>query len=283
MEAIEDGRSKVLICLGGNFAIALPDPERCRAGMRKLELAVHLATKLNHSHLLVGEQSIVLPVLARSERDIQASGPQAITVEDSMSMVHASCGKLSPASEHLRSESAIVAGMAMATLPESKVAWAELIADYDRIRDAIEGVFPDFEDYNQRIRTPGGFRLPLPPTERKWTTASGKAEFLPFNGLEEDPAVTDTAVLKLTTIRSHDQYNTTIYGLNDRYRGVFGRRDVLFTNEADLAELGLAWRSRSDRDGPSLGRTTASQPHRHRPRHRARVGRCVLPGSKRAA
>ena len=240
MEAIDDGRSRVLICLGGNFAVALPDPERCQAGMRKLDLAVHLGTKLNRSHLLVGKQSIILPVLGRTERDIQASGPQAITVEDSMSMVHASRGRLSPASEHLRSESAIVAGIAMATLPASKVPWAEMIADYDRIRDAIEGVFPDFKDYNQRIRHPGGFRLPLPPTMRKWTTASGKAEFLVFNGLEEDPAVTDKTLLKLTTIRSHDQYNTTIYGLNDRYRGVFGRRDVLFMNEADLAGLGLA-------------------------------------------
>jgi anaerobic selenocysteine-containing dehydrogenase len=155
-------------------------------------------------------------------------------------MVHASRGKLAPASEHLRSECAIVAGMAMATLPVSKVPWTDLIADYDRIRDAIEGVFPDFEDYNERIRKPGGFRLPLPPTERKWTTPSGKAEFLLFHGLEEDPAVTDKTVLKLTTIRSHDQYNTTIYGLNDRYRGVFGRRDVLFMNKADLAELGFA-------------------------------------------
>jgi anaerobic selenocysteine-containing dehydrogenase len=126
MEAIDDGRSKVLICLGGNFAVALPDPERCQAGMRKLELAVHLGTKLNRSHLLVGKQSIILPVLGRTERDIQASGPQAITVEDSMSMVHASRGRLNPASEHLRSESAIVAGMAMATLPASKVPWAEL-------------------------------------------------------------------------------------------------------------------------------------------------------------
>ncbi|QIG91402.1 MULTISPECIES: FdhF/YdeP family oxidoreductase [unclassified Bradyrhizobium] len=240
MEAIDDGRSKVLICLGGNFAIALPDPERCTVAMRKLELAVHLGTKLNRSHLLVGKQSIILPVLGRTERDIQASGPQVVTVEDSMSMVHASRGKLTPASAHLRSESAIVAGIAMATLPASKVPWAELIADYDRIRDAIEGVFPDFKDYNARIRIPGGFRLPLPPTERKWTTPSGKAEFLIFDGLEEDPVLSDNAVLKLTTIRSHDQYNTTIYGLNDRYRGVFGRRDVLFTNAADLAELGLA-------------------------------------------
>jgi anaerobic selenocysteine-containing dehydrogenase len=154
--------------------------------------------------------------------------------------VHASRGRLAPASEHLRSECAIVAGMAMATLQASKVPWRDLIADYDRIRDAIEGVFPDFKDYNKRIRHPGGFRLPLPPTERKWTTPSGKAEFLPFNGLEEDPVVADKTVLKLTTIRSHDQYNTTIYGLNDRYRGVFGRRDVLFVNEADLTALGLA-------------------------------------------
>ena len=240
MEAIDDGKSKVLICLGGNFAIALPDPERCTAAMRKLDLAVHLGTKLNRSHLLVGKQSILLPVLGRTEQDIQASGPQVVTVEDSMSMVHASRGRLNPASEHLRSESAIVAGMAMATLPSSKVPWTELIADYDRIRDAIEGVFPDFKDYNARIRTPGGFRLPLPPTERKWTTASGKAEFLIFDGLEEDPVLADSTVLKLATIRSHDQYNTTIYGLDDRYRGVFGRRDVLFTNEADLTARGLA-------------------------------------------
>lgn len=240
MEAIDAGRSKVLICLGGNFAIALPDPERCAAGMRKLDLAVHLNTKLNRSHLLVGKQSIILPVLGRTEQDIQASGPQAITVEDSMSMVHASRGRLTPASEHLRSESAIIAGMAVATLPASKVKWTELIADYDRIRDAIEGVFPDFKDYNARIRIPGGFRLPLPPTERKWPTKSGKAEFLIFDGLEEDPVLSDKSILKLTTLRSHDQYNTTIYGLNDRYRGVFGRRDVLFTNADDLAARGLA-------------------------------------------
>jgi molybdopterin-dependent oxidoreductase alpha subunit len=239
MEAIAAGHSKALICLGGNFAVALPDPERCAEGMRGLELSVHLNTKLNRSHLLVGRQSIILPVLGRSERDIQASGPQAITVEDSMSMVHASRGKLPPASEHLRSETAIVAGIAMAALPASKVRWSELSADYDLIRNAIEGVFPDFKDYNQRIRTPGGFRLPLPPTERRWTTPSGKAEFLVFGGMEEDPHVGRAGVLKLTTIRSHDQYNTTIYGLNDRYRGVFGRRDVLFVHESDLAALGL--------------------------------------------
>jgi anaerobic selenocysteine-containing dehydrogenase len=194
---------------------------------------------LNRSHLLVGKQSFILPCLGRTEQDIQTAGPQSITVEDSMSMVHASAGKLRPASEYLRSEPAIVAGMANAALPDSKIPWLELIADYDRIRDGIEAVFPDFKDFNGRIRIPGGFRLPLPPTMRVWKTASGKAEFIPFAGLAEDVESVAADVLKLTTIRSHDQYNTTIYGLDDRYRGVFGRRDVLFINEADLAARNL--------------------------------------------
>jgi molybdopterin-dependent oxidoreductase alpha subunit len=239
MEAMAEGRSKVLICLGGNLAVALPDPERCRDGMRNLDLAVHLGTKLNRSHLLIGKRSLLLPVLGRTERDVQASGPQVVTVEDSMTMVHASRGRLDPASEHLRSECAIVAGMAKATLPRSKVNWTEMIEDYDRIRDAIEGVFPDFKEYNARIRKPGGFRLPLPPTERVWKTPSGRAEFLILKTMEEDPAVANKSILKLTTVRSHDQYNTTIYGLDDRYRGVFGRRDVLFMNADDLVDLGL--------------------------------------------
>ncbi|MCB8882999.1 FdhF/YdeP family oxidoreductase [Acidisoma cellulosilytica] len=239
MKAMVAGSSKVLVCLGGNFSIALPDTDLSYQGMRNLDLAVHLNTKLNRSHLLVGKESIILPVLGRTERDIQASGPQSITVEDSMTMVHASRGKLPPASEHLRSEPAIIAGIAMATLPNSKVDWKDLIADYDRIRDKIESVYPDFKDYNLRIRHPGGFRLPLGPTERIWHTKSGKAEFLPFTGLEEDPAVAGPNVFKLTTLRSHDQYNTTIYGLDDRYRGVFGRRDVLFMSEADLVAQDL--------------------------------------------
>lgn len=239
MQAIIDGRSKALICLGGNLAVALPDTEACLPAMRGLELSVHVATKLNRSHLLTGKHSFILPCLGRTERDHQASGPQAVTVEDSMSMVHASRGKLTPASEALRSEPAIIAGIAAATLPESRVRWMDLIADYDRIRDAIEAVYPEFEKYNERIRVPGGFRLPLPPTERIWNTPSGKAEFLCFSGLNEDPLRTDPTVLKLTTIRSHDQYNTTIYGLDDRYRGVFGRRDVVFMNRDDLAERGI--------------------------------------------
>jgi molybdopterin-dependent oxidoreductase alpha subunit len=240
MQAIITGASKVLICLGGNLAVALPDPAQCFPAMAGLDLAVHIATKLNRSHLLVAKETLILPCLGRTEHDIQAEGAQMITVEDSMSMVHSSRGKLPPVSEFLRSEPAIIAGMAAATLPHSKVPWTELIADYDRIREKIEAVFPEFENFNERIRVPGGFRLPLPATERIWHTPSGKAEFLVFEGLNEDPIVADSAVLRLTTIRSHDQYNTTIYGLDDRYRGVFGRRDVIFIHEDDLAAHNIA-------------------------------------------
>jgi molybdopterin-dependent oxidoreductase alpha subunit len=236
MQAIIDGRSKALICLGGNLAVALPDPAQCYRAMATLDLTVHIGTKLNRSHLLAGKQSFLFPCLGRTEQDMQATGPQSITVEDSMSMVHASSGKLRPASEQLRSEPAILAGMAHAALPNSTVPWLDLSADYDRIRNGIEAVFPDFKDFNNRIRIPGGFRLPLPPTMRVWNTASGKAEFIAFAGVTEDIETAAPDVLNLTTIRSHDQYNTTIYGLDDRYRGVFGRRDVLFINEEDLAE-----------------------------------------------
>jgi molybdopterin-dependent oxidoreductase alpha subunit len=236
MEAMLDGRSKVFVGLGGNLAVALPDPQQCRKTMRNLDLAVHIATKLNRGHLLIGKDSIILPCLGRTEQDIQASGPQSVTVEDSMSMVHASRGKLPPASGYLLSEPVIVARMARATLADSKVPWEELVDDYDRIRDCIESVFPSFEDYNERIRQPGGFRLPLYATERIWKTPSGRAEFL----LPQAPvAASGTDALVLTTIRSHDQYNTTIYGNDDRYRGVFGRRDVVFMNEEDLAANGL--------------------------------------------
>jgi molybdopterin-dependent oxidoreductase alpha subunit len=244
MQALIAGRSKALICLGGNLAVALPDPVECARALQSLDLAVHIATKLNRSHLLVGKDSIILPCLGRTEIDMQATGPQAVTVEDSMSMVHASRGRLPPASEHLRSEPAIVAGMASATLLQTQVDWFELIADYDRIRDRIEAVFPDFKDFNRRIIPPGGFRLPLPPTERIWPTESGKAEFLLVNQTAdresaEFKTLSDPRTLTLTTLRSHDQYNTTIYGLDDRYRGVFGRRDVIFMNAADLSEFGL--------------------------------------------
>ncbi|MGU7775545.1 FdhF/YdeP family oxidoreductase [Burkholderia sp. MR1-5-21] len=240
MQAMVAGTAKALICLGGNFAVALPDPEQSFPAMGKLDLSVHLGTKLNRSHLLVAKETYILPVLGRTELDVQANGPQSVTVEDSMSMVHASAGKLTPASEHLRSEPAIVAGIAHATLPASKVQWLDLVADYDRIRDLIDRTIPGFEAFNTRIRTPGGFRLPLPPTERVWPTPTGKAMFSVYKGVKEDADVLGAdEVLRLITLRSHDQYNTTIYGLDDRYRGVFGRRDVLFMNPADLEKFGL--------------------------------------------
>jgi molybdopterin-dependent oxidoreductase alpha subunit len=240
IEAMEQGRAKVFIGLGGNFAIAAPDPVRTCAAMRKLTQAVHVATKLNRTHLVVGRASLLLPCLGRTEIDVQASGRQAVTVEDSMSMVHASRGLNAPASEMLRSEPAIVAGLARAVFgAQDPVAWEALVADYDRIRSLIEAVLPElFTGYNDKIRAPGGFRLPLAHAERVWKTASGKAHFLPLVHCP-DPRAGRPDVLLLTTLRSHDQYNTTIYGLNDRYRGVFGRRDVVFVNSLDLAARGL--------------------------------------------
>ena len=235
---IRDGRSKALVCLGGNLAVAMSDPEITFEAMRGLDLAVLIATKLNRSHLLLAKQSFILPCLGRTEIDMQAGGPQSVTVEDSMSMVHASRGGLKPASEHLKSEPAIIAEMAMATLPNTKVPWAELIADYNRIRDGIEAVFPAFKDFNERIQHPGGFWLRNAASEREWPTPNKKANFLVYPGLEEDP--TDADALTLTTIRSHDQYNTTMYGLNDRYRGITGRRDVIFVNANDLSKRGLS-------------------------------------------
>ncbi len=239
--AMVEGKSKVMICLGGNLAIAAPDPTACFEAFRNLDLAVSLATKLNRTHLLIAKTTYILPVLGRTEIDVQASGPQSITVEDSMSMVHASRGFLKPAGDTLRSEPWIIAGMARAALGDSPpVDWEALVDDYSRIRDKIEAVFPDFRDFNERIRQPGGFHLPNSAGERRWNTASGKANFLIFPHLEEDIETDDPDVLRLATMRAHDQYNTTIYSLDDRYRGVFGRRDILFLNERDMARMELA-------------------------------------------
>ena len=238
VKAIRDGQSKALICLGGNLAVAMPDPDATFDAMRKLDLAVHIATKLNRSHLILAKESIILPCLGRTEIDIQDGGAQSVTVEDSMSMVHASEGGLKPASEHLRSEPWIVAQMAKATLPNTKVDWDHLIADYDRIRDKIEIVFPAFANFNERVREPGGFRLFIAASERKWNTPDGKAHFLVAPGIEEDDGLEDDSLV-LTTLRAHDQYNTTIYSLNDRYRGITGRRDVIFMHADDLALRGL--------------------------------------------
>jgi molybdopterin-dependent oxidoreductase alpha subunit len=240
--AMEQGQARAFVGLGGNFAVAAPDPVRTHAALEKMDLTVHIATKLNRTHLLPARESLLLPCLGRTEFDVQAGGRQAVTVEDSMSMVHASKGLNPPASAHLKSEVAIVAGMGQAVFgANDPVDWKALTADYDRIRDLIEAVLPElFAGYNERIRTPGGFRLAVGPTERVWRTPNGKANFLPFVADGQDPRRGDAAVLVLTTLRSHDQYNTTIYGSDDRYRGVFGRRDVVFVSPGDLADLGLA-------------------------------------------
>jgi formate dehydrogenase major subunit len=240
IESMVRGDAKVFIGMGGNFVAAAPDAEVTKDAMRRLELTVAVSTKLNRGHVVHGKKALILPCLARSEVDLQANGPQVVTVEDSMCMVQASGGRNRPASPHLLSEPAIVAGMARATLPNSRVDWQGLISDYDRIRDLIEAVFPIFRDFNKRMRQPGGFHLTSTARERIWKTPTGKANFMVFPGLEEDPYRDDPDALWLTTIRSHDQYNTTIYGLNDRYRGVFGQRRVLFVSTEEMAKRQLA-------------------------------------------
>jgi len=238
--AMRDGRSKAIICLGGNLAVAASDPDACRKAFRRLDLSVHLATKLNRTHLLAAETTYILPVIGRTELDIQATGAQALTVEDSMSMVHASNGFLQPPSTNVKSEPAILCAIAKATLgPRSVVDWDAWAADYSVIRDHIEAVFPEFEAFNDRIRKPGGFQLPNAAQQRIWKTPSDKATFAIFKGVEEDEEASNPNIFRLMTMRSHDQYNTTIYGLDDRYRGVFGRRDVLFLNERELARIGM--------------------------------------------
>ena len=245
IEAMAAGRAKVFIAMGGNFAAATPDTAATWRGLRQCALTVHITTKFNRSHVVHGRQALVLPVLGRTEIDLQAGGPQGVTVEDSMSMVHLSHGMNAPASEHLLSEPMVVARMAAATLPASRTPWLQLAGDYAAIRDRIEAVLPDFAGFNAKVARPGGFRLRNTASERVWATASGKAEFR-THALPTDLAVQrvaerqrDVRVFTLTTLRSHDQYNTTIYGHDDRYRGVYGHRRVVFIHEADLRDLGL--------------------------------------------
>lgn len=237
LAAMHKGESRALISLGGNLAVAMPDPDACFEAVRKLDLSINIVTKFNRTCLLNARETLILPCLGRTELDMQAAGPQWVTVEDSMSMVHASRGKLATPGPEVRSEPAIVAGLAKAAMPHTRVEWDALVADYDRIRDKIEAVYPDFRDFNMRVREPGGFRLTIGPATRTWKTPSGKAQFIAHPQAEDTGAARP---LLLTTIRSHDQYNTTIYSLDDRYRGVKGRRDVIFANEVDLAMLGLA-------------------------------------------
>ncbi|WP_095162554.1 FdhF/YdeP family oxidoreductase [Pseudomonas sp. Irchel 3F5] len=244
IRAMADGQAKVFIALGGNFAQATPDTERTAQALRNCELTVQISTKLNRSHLLHGKQALILPCLGRTDIDLQGEGPQAVTVEDSFSMVHASNGQLQPLSRQMRSEPAVIAGIANAILGAKPVDWNWLIADYARIRDLIDQTIPGFENFNQRLQHPGGFYLGNSAGQRQWKTASGRANFkanaLPDDLLHERVRASGQVPdLIMQSMRSHDQYNTTIYGLDDRYRGVKGQRNVLFANEADIIRLGF--------------------------------------------
>ncbi|GAA2989134.1 FdhF/YdeP family oxidoreductase [Streptomyces fulvorobeus] len=238
IEALRDGDAKVFFAMGGNFVAATPDTTVTEAAMRRARLTVHVSTKLNRSHTVTGTRALILPTLGRTDKDAQAGGRQFVTVEDSMGMVHASRGNLTPASPHLLSEPAIVARLARAVLgPASTTGWEEFEKDYGTIRDRISRVVPGFEDFNARVAVPGGFTLPhAPRDERRFPTATGKANFTAAP--VEHPALPEGRLL-LQTLRSHDQYNTTIYGLDDRYRGIKGGRRIVMVNPADAEALGL--------------------------------------------
>ncbi|MGW7072698.1 FdhF/YdeP family oxidoreductase [Streptomyces sp. NPDC054855] len=250
IEALRDGKAKVFFAMGGNFVAASPDTEVTEAAMRKARLTVHVSTKLNRSHAVTGARALILPTLGRTERDLQG-GPegkgteQFVTVEDSMGMVHASRGRLEPASPHLLSEPAIVCRLARRVLgPESATPWEEFEKDYATVRDRIARVIPGFEDFNAKVADPAGFALPhAPRDERRFPTATGKANFTAAP--VEFPALPKGRLL-LQTLRSHDQYNTTIYGLDDRYRGIKNGRRVVLVNPDDARELSLADGSYAD-------------------------------------
>ncbi|HEL3156355.1 TPA: FdhF/YdeP family oxidoreductase [Stenotrophomonas maltophilia] len=240
IEAMLDGSAKVFIGLGGNFIHAVPDTPRAYEAMRGLDLTVGIATKLNRGHLVHGRDALILPVVARSERIVTPAGEQFVTIEDAMSNVTASRGVLEPVSADVLPEVEIVCRMAMAALPRSKVDWAGCMHDYAPIRELIAAVYPEiYTGFNERIQQPHGFHLDIPPRRRVWPTPNGKANILVMSGLDVDDPVHDPDMLRLATVRSHDQYNTTIYSYNDRYRGVYNDRMVLFMNIEDRLARGL--------------------------------------------
>jgi molybdopterin-dependent oxidoreductase alpha subunit len=233
IRALRDGRARALLSLGGNFAAATPDTVVVADALRRCRLTVHIATKLNRTHVLPGTESLILPCLGRTERD----GEEFVTVEDSMSVVHTSRGRLAPASPHLLSEVAIVSRLGRALLGDG-LPWRDFEADYRSVRERIAAVVPGFADFEDRVVRPGGFTLPHGPRDTlTFPTPSGRAR---FTVSDIAPIEVPPGRLLLQTVRSHDQYNTTIYGLDDRYRGVHGGRRVVFVHPDDLVALGLA-------------------------------------------
>lgn len=260
IQAMLDKTAKVFIGLGGNFAAATPDTALTHRALSNCSLTVQISTKLNRNHVVTGKKALILPCLGRTEIDRQSTGEQTITVEDSMSMVHQSQGRNEPASTALRSETAIVAGIAQATLDDSKnpgssLSWLDMAEDYSLIRNEIAEVMPEFGDFNENIKQRRGFHLVNSAAQRRWLTATGRANFsnnsLPEQLIHEQPQSKGKATFTLQTLRSHDQYNTTIYDMNDRYRGVIGERRVLFMNAKDIAQQGFS-------DGDWVDITTAS-------------------------
>ena len=245
IRAMRDGQASVFIGMGGNFASATPDTAVTEAALRNCALTVQISTKLNRSHVVHGRTALILPTLGRTDRDVIGGRKQMVSVEDSMSMVHLSRGSLEPPSTEVRSEVEIVCKLARAVLgPEHPVPWERFAADYDTIRDEIAAVIPGCEDYNRRVRGPDGFQMAHPPRDsREFPTHTGKANFA-VNPLQWVPVPPGRLILQ--TLRSHDQYNTTIYGLDDRYRGVKGGRRVVFVNPADIAAFGLTDGDRVD-------------------------------------
>jgi molybdopterin-dependent oxidoreductase alpha subunit len=262
IRAMDEGRIRFFMSMGGNFVSASPDTDLTARAMGRVATSVLVLTKLNRSCLAGEGEVMIWPCLGRTERDVQAGGPQLVTVEDSMSCVHASRGVNAPASPHLKSEPAIVAGLAGALFgPESTVDWPGMAAGYDRIRAAIEQALPAFAGYNRRLREPGGFVLGHSAAHREWATASGRAELVP---VPLPRIALRPGELRLFTIRSHDQYNTTIYGMDDRYRGIRGSRRVVLMHAADMAEREIA--NEAEVDLRSLG---ADGRERLAPRFRA--------------
>ncbi|WP_370639622.1 FdhF/YdeP family oxidoreductase [Allobranchiibius sp. GilTou73] len=237
VRAFRDGHAKVFMAVGGNFVRATSDTDVTAASLEKAALTVHVSTKLNGSHAVTGDEALILPTIGRTEEDLQVSGAQRVSVEDSMSMVHASQGRLRPADPTLLSEVAIICELARKTLPDSTIDWPAMRGDYRVIRSHIAAVVPGFEHFETRLERPGGFLLPSPPRdERRFETQSGKATFTTHEMWAPD---CPPGHLLLQTVRSHDQYNTTIYGMDDHYRGIKDGRRVVFVNPDDLAELGL--------------------------------------------
>lgn len=240
IQAMRDGAVDVFFCMGGNFISATPDTMATAEGLRKVGLTVQVSTKLNRSHLVTGKKALILPCLGRTELDVQGTGPQFVSVENSMGIVHRSTGSLPPASSQLRSEPWIVAQLSQHLFTNSPIDWSGMVEDYDMIRNLMEKSLSGFEDYNKRVRLENGFMLPNPPRDsRTFDTPSGRAHFtthdLPDVRIEDEQFI-------MMTIRSHDQYNTTIYDVHDRYRGVSGNRRIVLMNALDMAERG--WKNR---------------------------------------